>query len=65
MAKLEIFDRSPYLKLYLKNYKTGGSKTYISKKYYMKRTYITLLSEKFGGSDASPGPFKATPIIHI
>ncbi|MFS7961423.1 hypothetical protein Hanom_Chr08g00714851 [Helianthus anomalus] len=53
---------SSNLKLYLKYYKTGGSKTYISKKFYTKRTYITLLSEKFGGSGAPPGPFKATPM---
>ncbi|KAF5775164.1 putative F-box domain-containing protein [Helianthus annuus] len=37
-------------------YRTGGSKTYIPKKFYTKTIYITLLSEKFGGSDAPPGP---------
>ncbi|KAJ0519958.1 hypothetical protein HanIR_Chr10g0454101 [Helianthus annuus] len=30
-------------------YRTGGSKTYIPKNFYTKTTYITLLSEKFGG----------------
>ncbi|MFS7957495.1 hypothetical protein Hanom_Chr07g00667011 [Helianthus anomalus] len=28
---------------------TEGSKTYIPKNFYTKTTYITLLSEKFGG----------------
>ncbi|MFS7912076.1 hypothetical protein Hanom_Chr02g00125581 [Helianthus anomalus] len=32
-----------------------GSKTYIPKNFYTKTTYITLLSEKFGGSGA-PAP---------
>ncbi|MFS8025890.1 hypothetical protein Hanom_Chr16g01480411 [Helianthus anomalus] len=36
-------------------YRTGGSKTYIPKNFYTKTTYITLLSEKFGGSGAPPG----------
>ncbi|MFS7915843.1 putative ribosomal protein L9 [Helianthus anomalus] len=35
-------------------YKTGGSKMYIPKKLYTKRTFITLLSEKFGGSGPRP-----------
>ncbi|MFS8028457.1 hypothetical protein Hanom_Chr16g01510801 [Helianthus anomalus] len=48
----------------LKNfYRTGGSKTYISKNFYTKTIYITLLAEKFGGSSAPPGPFKASPLI--
>ncbi|MFS7939242.1 hypothetical protein Hanom_Chr05g00449371 [Helianthus anomalus] len=34
----------------------GGAKTYIPKNFYTKTTYITLLSEKFGGSGAPPGP---------
>ncbi|MFS7903699.1 hypothetical protein Hanom_Chr01g00027081 [Helianthus anomalus] len=36
-------------------YRTEGSKTYIPKNFYTKTTYITLLSEKFGGSGAPPG----------
>ncbi|KAJ0536659.1 hypothetical protein HanIR_Chr09g0444071 [Helianthus annuus] len=39
-----------------KFYRTGGSKTYIPKNLYTKTTYITLLSQKFGGSGAPPGP---------
>ncbi|MFS7906094.1 hypothetical protein Hanom_Chr01g00055291 [Helianthus anomalus] len=35
---------------------------YIPKKFYTKRTYITLLSEKFGRSGAPPGPLKATSL---
>ncbi|MFS7981020.1 hypothetical protein Hanom_Chr10g00946001 [Helianthus anomalus] len=72
VAKLENFHRGVgnhrTKKLYIskkKLYKTGGSKTYIPKKFYMKRTYITLLSEKFGGSGAPPGPLKATPLVGI
>ncbi|MFS7973300.1 hypothetical protein Hanom_Chr09g00855011 [Helianthus anomalus] len=53
----------------LKNfYRTGGSRTYIPKNFYTKTTYITLLAEKFGGSGAPPGPFKASPMgigIHL
>ncbi|MFS8008512.1 hypothetical protein Hanom_Chr14g01273671 [Helianthus anomalus] len=47
-----------------KFYRTGGSKTHIPKNFYTKATYITLLSEKFGGSGA-PVPFKtfAQPIL--
>ncbi|MFS7994198.1 hypothetical protein Hanom_Chr12g01103041 [Helianthus anomalus] len=37
-------------------YRTGGSKTYIPKNFFTKTPYITLLSEKFGGSGAPPGP---------
>ncbi|MFS7967342.1 hypothetical protein Hanom_Chr09g00784671 [Helianthus anomalus] len=37
-------------------YRIGGSKTYIPKNFYTKTTYITLLSEKFGGSGAPPRP---------
>ncbi|MFS7901653.1 hypothetical protein Hanom_Chr01g00002191 [Helianthus anomalus] len=44
-------------------YTTGGSKTYIPKNFYTKTTYITLLAEKFGGSGAPPGPFKASPLL--
>ncbi|MFS7900634.1 hypothetical protein Hanom_Chr00s127264g01814001 [Helianthus anomalus] len=39
-----------------KFYRTGVSKTYIPKKFYTKTTYITLLSEKFEGLSAPPGP---------
>ncbi|MFS7958105.1 hypothetical protein Hanom_Chr07g00674241 [Helianthus anomalus] len=43
-------------KVYTKKfYRTGGSKRYIPKKFYTKTTYITLLSEKFGGS-GTPRP---------
>ncbi|MFS8016217.1 hypothetical protein Hanom_Chr15g01365891 [Helianthus anomalus] len=42
--------------------RTRGSKTYIPKNFYTKTTYITLLAEKFGGSGAPPGPFKASPL---
>ncbi|MFS7982991.1 hypothetical protein Hanom_Chr11g00969281 [Helianthus anomalus] len=37
-------------------YRTGGSKTYIPKNFYTKTTYITLLSEKFGGRATPPAP---------
>ncbi|MFS7974370.1 hypothetical protein Hanom_Chr09g00867901 [Helianthus anomalus] len=43
-------------------YRTGGSKTYIPKNFYTKTTYITLLSEKFGGSGAPPRPFYPSPM---
>ncbi|MFS8022075.1 hypothetical protein Hanom_Chr16g01435241 [Helianthus anomalus] len=43
-------------------YRTGGSKTYIPTKFYTKTTYITLLSEKFGGSGA-PLPFYTSPLL--
>ncbi|KAJ0482572.1 hypothetical protein HanIR_Chr13g0655411 [Helianthus annuus] len=39
-------------------YRTGGSKTYISKNFYTKTTYITLLSEKLGGSGVPSAPLK-------
>ncbi|MFS7959604.1 hypothetical protein Hanom_Chr08g00693021 [Helianthus anomalus] len=45
-------------------YKHGGSKTYIPKKFYTKTTYITLLSEKFGGSGAPSRPFYTSP-LHV
>ncbi|MFS7943087.1 hypothetical protein Hanom_Chr06g00496201 [Helianthus anomalus] len=48
-----------------KFYRIGGSKTYIPKNFYTKTTYITLLAEKFGGSGAPPGPFKASPLLPI
>ncbi|KAM0026395.1 hypothetical protein Hdeb2414_s0020g00557761 [Helianthus debilis subsp. tardiflorus] len=41
---------------------TGGSKTYIPKNFYTKTTYLTLLSEKFGGSGAPPRPFCTSPL---
>ncbi|MFS7980311.1 hypothetical protein Hanom_Chr10g00937961 [Helianthus anomalus] len=44
-------------------YRTRGSKTYIPKNFYTKTTYITLLTEKFGGSGAPPGPFKVSPLL--
>ncbi|MFS7989757.1 hypothetical protein Hanom_Chr11g01050641 [Helianthus anomalus] len=70
VAKLENFFRgsevtglkSIYLN-FIFLYKTGGSKTYIPKKFYTKRTYITLLSRKFGGSGAPPDPFNASPML--
>ncbi|MFS7916358.1 hypothetical protein Hanom_Chr02g00176191 [Helianthus anomalus] len=40
----------------------GGSKTYIPKNFYTKTTYITLLSEKFGGSGSPPRPFYTSPL---
>ncbi|KAF5801063.1 hypothetical protein HanRHA438_Chr06g0252861 [Helianthus annuus] len=43
-------------------YRTEGSKTYIPKNFYTKTTYITLLSEKFGGSGAPPCPFYTSPL---
>ncbi|MFS7928958.1 hypothetical protein Hanom_Chr04g00326891 [Helianthus anomalus] len=46
-------------------YRTGGSKTYIPKNFYTKTTYITLLSEKFGGLGAPPGPFYTSPLILV
>ncbi|MFS8014013.1 hypothetical protein Hanom_Chr15g01339671 [Helianthus anomalus] len=56
VAKLENFHRGSEVtgpkSIYLKKIifcKIGGSKTYIPKKFYTKHTYITLLSEKFGG----------------
>ncbi|MFS8031513.1 hypothetical protein Hanom_Chr17g01546741 [Helianthus anomalus] len=44
-------------------YRIGGSKTYILKNFYTKTTYITLLSEKFGGSGAPPRPFYPSPMV--
>ncbi|MFS7904065.1 hypothetical protein Hanom_Chr01g00031551 [Helianthus anomalus] len=46
------------LKTYIsKNfYRTGGSKTYIPKNFFTKTTYITLLSEKFGGREPPSRP---------
>ncbi|MFS7932621.1 hypothetical protein Hanom_Chr04g00370071 [Helianthus anomalus] len=47
-----------------------GSKTYIPKNLYTKTTYITLLNEKFGGSDAPlrlfyTSPLDATPLFGL
>ncbi|MFS8008919.1 hypothetical protein Hanom_Chr14g01278531 [Helianthus anomalus] len=42
-------------------YRAGWSKTYIPKNFYTKTTYITLLTEKFGGSSAPPAPLKLRP----
>ncbi|MFS7957948.1 hypothetical protein Hanom_Chr07g00672501 [Helianthus anomalus] len=51
-------------RIYPKNsVELGGSKTYIPKKNYTKTTYITLLSEKFGGSDAPSRPFYTSPLV--
>ncbi|MFS8008974.1 hypothetical protein Hanom_Chr14g01279181 [Helianthus anomalus] len=41
-----------------------GSKTYIPKNFYTKTTYITLLSEKFGGQ-APPSPLIAAPLNRL
>ncbi|MFS8006153.1 hypothetical protein Hanom_Chr14g01245921 [Helianthus anomalus] len=40
----------------------GGSKTYLPKNFYTKTTYITLMSENFGGVGC---PFYASPLIII
>ncbi|MFS7933797.1 hypothetical protein Hanom_Chr04g00384041 [Helianthus anomalus] len=56
-----MFDRGSKTYIPKNFYRTGGLKTYIPKHFYTKTTYITLLSEKFGGSGAPPGPFKASP----
>ncbi|KAJ0847082.1 hypothetical protein HanRHA438_Chr15g0732151 [Helianthus annuus] len=46
-----------------------GSKTYVSKKIYTKRTCITLLSEKLGGPapppPPNPGLLKAAPLVYL
>ncbi|KAM0062885.1 hypothetical protein Hdeb2414_s0003g00084751 [Helianthus debilis subsp. tardiflorus] len=58
MAKLEISDWGVE-NVYTKNfYKTVGSKTYIPKNLYMKTTYSSLTSEKFGRTAA---PTKLRP----
>ncbi|MFS7988812.1 hypothetical protein Hanom_Chr11g01039261 [Helianthus anomalus] len=44
-------------------YRTGGVEKYRPKNFYTKTMYITLLAEKFGGSDVPPGPFKASPLL--
>ncbi|KAJ0928575.1 hypothetical protein HanRHA438_Chr04g0195611 [Helianthus annuus] len=38
---------------------------YIPKNFYPKTTYITRLSEKFGGSGAPPSPLKAAPMVEL
>ncbi|MFS7951603.1 hypothetical protein Hanom_Chr07g00597081 [Helianthus anomalus] len=50
--------------MYISNnfYKTGGSKTYIPKNFYMKTTYSALLSEKFGGLAAPSRPLEEAPL---
>ncbi|MFS7959524.1 hypothetical protein Hanom_Chr08g00692121 [Helianthus anomalus] len=65
MAKLEIF-KGWGSKMYIPKsfYRTGGSKTYIPKIFYTKTTYITLLAEKFGGSNALPAPSKHRPFTY-
>ncbi|KAJ0895971.1 hypothetical protein HanRHA438_Chr08g0329241 [Helianthus annuus] len=40
----------------------GGAKMYIPKNFYTKTTYITLLSEKFGGSGTPSRPFYTLPL---
>ncbi|MFS7979909.1 hypothetical protein Hanom_Chr10g00933241 [Helianthus anomalus] len=56
VAKLEISDKGSKTYIQKNFYRTRRSKTYIPKYFYTKTTYITLLSEKFGGSSV-PCPF--------
>ncbi|MFS7971419.1 hypothetical protein Hanom_Chr09g00832591 [Helianthus anomalus] len=52
--------------IYQKNFfRTGGSKTYIPKNFYTKTTYITLLSEKFGGRAPLPAPLNLRPCTDV
>ncbi|MFS7945543.1 hypothetical protein Hanom_Chr06g00525531 [Helianthus anomalus] len=44
-------------------YRTGGSKMYIPKNFYTRTTYITLLSEKFGGRAPLPAPYILRPCM--
>ncbi|MFS7987854.1 hypothetical protein Hanom_Chr11g01027731 [Helianthus anomalus] len=62
VAKLDLFERGSKTYIPKNFYRTGGLKTYIPKHLYTKTTYIILLSEKFGGSGAPPGTFKASPM---
>ncbi|MFS7909839.1 hypothetical protein Hanom_Chr02g00099271 [Helianthus anomalus] len=66
VAKLDPNDRGSKTYIPKNFYRIGGSKTYIPKNFYTKTTYITLLSEKFGGSGAPPRPFYPSPMmLHI
>ncbi|MFS7901050.1 hypothetical protein Hanom_Chr00s164814g01826421 [Helianthus anomalus] len=66
VAKLDPNDRGSKTYIPKDFYRTGGSKTYIPKNFYTKTTYMTLLSEKFGGSGAPPRPFYPSPMyMHI
>ncbi|MFS7951385.1 hypothetical protein Hanom_Chr07g00594521 [Helianthus anomalus] len=62
MAKLEVFVGGSKTYIPKNFYRIGGSKTYISKNFCTKTTCTTLLSEKFGGAGAPPGPLNATPL---
>ncbi|MFS7976055.1 hypothetical protein Hanom_Chr10g00887971 [Helianthus anomalus] len=59
VAKLEVFVGGSKMYIPKKFYRIGRSKTYIPKDSYTKTTYTTLLSEKFRGSGAPPGPLNA------
>ncbi|MFS8014309.1 hypothetical protein Hanom_Chr15g01343061 [Helianthus anomalus] len=62
VVKLEIFYGGSKTYIHKNFYRTGGRPPYIPKNFYKKTTYITLLAEKFKGSGAPPGPFKASPL---
>ncbi|MFS8017454.1 hypothetical protein Hanom_Chr15g01380611 [Helianthus anomalus] len=57
MVKLDISNGRSKTYISKNFYRTEGSKTYIPKNFYTEATYITLLSEKFGGPGAASGPF--------
>ncbi|MFS7970570.1 hypothetical protein Hanom_Chr09g00822521 [Helianthus anomalus] len=63
VAKLDLNDGGS--KTYIPKifYRNEGSKTYIPKNFYTKTIYITLLSEKSGGSGAPPRPFYTSPLV--
>ncbi|MFS7927190.1 hypothetical protein Hanom_Chr04g00306041 [Helianthus anomalus] len=63
VAKFEISDRMTKVTEPKNFYKTGGSKTYIPKNFYMKTTYSLLLSKKFKGSTGPSRPLKASLMI--
>ncbi|MFS7984937.1 hypothetical protein Hanom_Chr11g00992531 [Helianthus anomalus] len=65
VVKLDMFDGGSKTYIPKNFYRTGGSKPYIPKHFYTKTTYITLLSEKFGGSGAPPSHFKASPMLSL
>ncbi|MFS8010750.1 hypothetical protein Hanom_Chr14g01300661 [Helianthus anomalus] len=56
MTKLEISDGGSKTYIFKTFYRARESKTYIPKIFYTKSTYITLLSEKFGGRKYPPPP---------
>ncbi|MFS7963622.1 hypothetical protein Hanom_Chr08g00740531 [Helianthus anomalus] len=62
VAKLEVFVGGSKTYIPKNFYRTGGSKTYIPTNFYTKTTCTALLSEKFGGSGAPPGPLNAAPL---